>query len=114
MNFQRVTLMEGKCPLDYLAEQGEQTKSAWIFLSKNAVKRLEESKDTENNDGSILMLSWKATDDYPASTITLRARNLTNKNEWYELVRCEAEDIAFKEPANNPNEIFFITTWDAE
>lgn len=114
MNFQRVTLMEGKCPLDYMAEQDKKVESAWIFLSKSAVKRMESTAGTKTVDGSILMLSWKETADYPASSITLRARRLTNENEWYELVKCEAEDIAFKAPANNPRDIFFITTWDVE
>lgn len=114
MNFQRVMLMDGKCPLDYLAEQGEKTKSSWIFLSRNAVKAMEENAETNDTDGALLILGWKATEDYPASNITLRGRSLCDENEWYELVRCDAEDIAFRAPANNPREIFFITTWDVE
>ena len=114
MAFQKITLMEGRCSLDALAEKGEETASAWIFLNVEEVRRLSETADSKDVEGAILKLGWEETDMRPAEHITLRARSLKPDNKWYELVCSDAGDIAFKTPASDPKEIFFITTWDAE
>ena len=64
-----ILVPKDKCPLDVLAEMGEITEKAWIFLDASAYNKLLESDGckvygSEKDDGKI-MLKWEATDEYP-------------------------------------------------
>ncbi len=65
MKKEPILVPKNKCPLDVLAEMGEQTKSAWIFLHRNAVEKLislAENHFIHQNIG-FQVLSWNATDE---------------------------------------------------
>lgn len=108
MKLEHIFLAKGKCPLNFLAEQREKTENAWIFLSKEIVEQLKATADSTWLDGSVLMLKWNATEEHADESIQLRTRNVNGQTKWFEAVAVNASDIAFKRPAIDPNEIFFI------
>ena len=96
-----------KCPLDVLAELGERTKHAWIYLHENAVSKLEKSCNSgdEIPKTNGIMLTWSATDEFPETSIII------NKGEigpWKPVYIIEADDIAFHCMEDDPEEIFFL------
>ena len=96
-----------KCPLDVLAELGEQTKSAWIFLHRNAVEKLISIADDHRPQMScdFQELFWNATDAFPETTIWIE---LHPDKVWLEVYRIDADDIAFNLPADDPDNILFV------
>ena len=101
-----VIVPKDKCPLDILAEMGENTSSSWIFLHKNAVKKLQSIADEyEANPGYFQKCFWKSTDRFPETTVLTE---FNSEKEWLKILRIEADDIAFKFPANDPDNIFFL------
>ena len=96
-----------KCPLDVLAEMGEATKSAWIFLHRNAVEKLISIAD----DHRVRMhcnsqqFYWEATDTFPDTFLWVE---LHPDKVWLEVYRIEADDIAFNLPADDPDDIIFM------
>lgn len=96
-----------KCPLDVLAEMGEQTKSAWIFLHRNAVEKLISIAEGHNphQHSGFHEFRWNATDDFPETVIWIE---LHPDKVWLEIYRIDADDIAFNLPADDPDNILFI------
>lgn len=94
MELLNLTVPQDMCALDFLAEMKEQTKNAWIFLHKNIIIELIKSDKVKCEDGmNCLILSWKATDEYPKIRIVI---NSFEAKSWYTVIAIEAIDIAFK------------------
>ena len=94
-----------KCPLDVLAEMGEQTKNAWIFLHGNAISKLQLTANFDSFKYGCQKLTWRKTKEYPKTVIWIHA-NYTS--DWAKVAVIEADDIAFKKEVNDPENIFFL------
>ena len=94
-----------KCPLDVLAELGERTSKAWIFLHANAVEKLRSTVDGFEEYYNSFTLRWDASDKSPKTSINISD---TSGFEWYEVFNIDAENIAFKNSSVDPEEIFFL------
>lgn len=98
-----------KCPLDVLAEMGERTKRAWIFLDASAYNKLLEGEGcqvyTRDGDEDRILLRWEATDEYPKTEVLLEIPTPTG---WGEVISIEAEDIAFTLALADPEDIIFL------
>ena len=97
-----ILVPKDKCPLDVLAEMGERTKNSWIFLHDDAVFKLEITADfieeTEYRE-----LVWNATEKYPATTLDIEI-----SGTWHMVYRIDADDIAFTDEPQDPEDIFFL------
>ena len=103
-----VTLVpKDKCPLDVLAEMGERTKNAWIFLHQNALKKLITIADTHQVQGrnAYHYLHWDATDDFPETEVLI---DFNTQVDWVLVVGISASDIAFKQKPADPEDIYFL------
>ena len=104
-----ILVPKDKCPLDVLAEMGEITEKAWIFLDASAYNKLLESDGckvygSEKDDGKI-MLKWEATDEYPKTEVLMQ---IPTTYGWGKIVSIEAEDIAFGVSMADPEDLFFL------
>lgn len=101
-----INIENKKCPLDVLAEFKERTEKAWSFMHENAIKKLKKTCDRACIDSKYLCFEFFATADYPATKILF---SKSDKNsDWHEVVKIEADDIAFKEKTSTPEEIIFL------
>lgn len=104
-----ILVPKDKCPLDVLAEMGERTENAWIFLDATAYNKLLESDGCEaysrENDNERIMLKWEATEDYPATAVLLE---IPTTYGWGKIISIEAEDIAFTLCMADPEDLFFL------
>ena len=102
----KIKVPREKCPLDIIAELGEETYNSWIFLHSSCIRKLKKSKGVVINvhKGSIELL-WEATDKFPETRIVI---NSTYPTKYKPVISIEADDIAFKDIANEPKEVFFL------
>jgi len=98
-----ILVPQDRCPLDVLAEMGEQTANSWIFLHENAVKKLRITADEDIDAGDFLLLTWEKTEKYPSTVFLLK-----KEPTWYQVRRIEATDIAFSGKSIDPQNIFFL------
>lgn len=98
-----------KCPLDVLAEMGERTKDAWIFLHMDAVEHLQHSDGVSSEEGrkqGTLVLTWKETKEYPKTRLVV---NLCGFDAcWKPIISISASDIAFTLMPDDPEDIYFL------
>lgn len=100
-----------KCPLDVLAEMGERISHSWIFLHENAYQHLINSEGASHFTCipkipvQKACITWEATKDYPQTIVFCE---VPPPNGWGEIVSLSAEDISFKHPEPDPEEIFFL------
>ena len=99
-----ILIPKDKCPLDYIAEMGERTKNAWIYIHENIYDKLIKSDGVSAEyEKTYFELTWEETEEYPKTEI------LVNYGvEWYSVCNISAEDIAFKDKVDDPEEIFFL------
>ncbi len=97
-----------KCPLDVLAELGDRTKNAWIFMHSSVVRKMKDTADYERlwGDNNIKVFSWSKTDKYPATTLFLDTRRAIFN--YFLVTQIDASDIAFRAMFDEPAEIFFL------
>ena len=102
-----IIVPKDKCPLDVLAEMGERTKNAWIFLHKNAVEQLSDSANTFEYEGrnSYYNLHWDATEDHPETGVLF---DFSTQVEWCCVIMISASDIAFVRQPADPEDIYFL------
>jgi len=96
-----------KCPLDFIAEMGERTKNAWLYLHSNVIRKLRESDETYCGMGEddSLIFGWDATNDHPETKITVTYDYIA---KWHIVEEIAAVDIAFKNRKKDFDEIFFL------
>jgi len=106
-----ILVPKDKCPLDVLAEMGEQIRNSWIFLHENAYNHLLKSKgvsySTFNsmNANQETLIKWTATEEYPE---TVMFCEVPSPKGWAKITSIKAEDIAFGLSTHNPEDIFFL------
>lgn len=100
-----IIVPKDKCPLDVLAEMGEQTKNSWIYLHKNAFDKLKSEDCSIRQSFTFYELYFKETKDYPKTTIRISG---FNAGVWFTILSISADDIAFKNRAIDPEDIFFL------
>jgi hypothetical protein len=97
---------QDKCPLDVLAEMGEKTRHAWIYLHANAIAKLLKTVDSidENSGNKQYQYTWNATEKYPRTVLTID----NSSYPWFKVKAIDASDIIFRNAPSDPNDIFFI------
>lgn len=102
-----IPVPKDKCPLDVLAEMGERTKNAWIFLHQNALEKLLSTADEKSVTGKLAYheLRWNATEEFPATSVCIEHNTQT---DWLKVVGITATDIAFSLYPNDPEDIYFL------
>lgn len=102
-----VTLVpKGKNPLSILAEMGDRTKDAWIFLHQGVANELRrDSNGYEELASSMIRLRMNATEEFPSRSITIETEGF---GAWNRVRIIEADDIAFNYESLDPEEIIFI------
>ena len=104
-----ILVPKDKCPLDVLAEMGEQTRYSWIFFHANVIQKLVSMPDNTfcaDSDDNV-DFRWEATKDYPETRLITSGYPFVNSS-WHIVYKIIAEDIAFSAPNVDPEEIFFL------
>ena len=100
-------VLKDECALDVLANLKDQTIKAWIFMHDNVIQKLKKTCDRGKCINSkYLCFEFFATDDYPATKILFSKSE--KSSQWHEVIKIEADDIAFEQKASTPEEIFFL------
>ena len=109
MKLEFITVPRDKCPLDVLADMGDQTSNAAILLSPNAMKKLKETADRDEKlDEAAMFLSWNATDKFPQTSIILVKETCNLRGIEYRAVYINADDIAFRCQRHKEPEVEYI------
>ena len=95
----KIIVPKDKCPLEVIAEMGEQTQNAWIFLNKDAINHL--------RDTAI------AVTEYNGYTFNIGGRIVrvrTFSDEWKVLEEVTVGNgiDEFKSLPENPERIFMV------
>ena len=102
-----ILVPKDKCPLDVLAEMGEQTKDSLIFFHENVVEKLkktaQEVEEKSADDCQYESLYWHGTEEYPDTTVEIEDRGV-----WREVYFIDADDIAFGVDVDDPENLFFF------
>lgn len=103
-----IIVPKDKCPLDVLAEMGNQTRDAWIFLHCNVLEKLRHSKGVCIREGvpGTDVLTWAATEEYPETTVIVDIKSLNAV--WKPITAICASDIAFTVMPVDFEDIFFL------
>lgn len=111
MKLEPTIVPKEKCPLDLLAELGEQTGSSWIFLHQDVINRIIDTADEmlwSRSDG-IALCKFFASEDTPLTEIDFEySKPSSDCRVWAWVSRISAIDIAFTSPPKNPENIFFL------
>lgn len=94
-----IIVPEDRCPLDVLAEMGEQTKNAVIFLHRNVIEKLKKTADYIKEVPQYVEYAWKETDKYPRMILDFESK----EEEYHRVYRIFATDIAFVMEVKEPD-----------
>ena len=100
----KISVPKDKCPLDVLAEMGEQTKNAWIFLHQNAINKLRRTVNKVTKLRDLCEFAWDATEKYTSTILTFKKET----GCWYKVCRIYASDIAFRLQVKDPENVIFL------
>lgn len=105
-----ITVPKDKCPLDVLAEMGEQIRNSWIYLHSNVYEKLRticHSYGTYNrmNDPESALFKWHATKDYPETVVFC---DVPKGTHWARIQSIKASDIAYDMLPHDPESLFFL------
>ena len=93
-----------KCVLTYIAELGERTADAWIYIDKGCIEQMYERCDKITGiKGFMVTLHYNGSDEYPPAEVTVQCHK-----PWNQILLIKADDIAFKGRSDDPKEIFFL------
>ena len=109
MKIEPTIVPKDKCPLDFIAEMGERTKNALIFLHHNIIENLKDSDGVSVEEGrksGTLVFAWEATEDYPETKIVVDICGI--EMIWKPVILISACDIAFTIMPPTPEEIYFL------
>lgn len=104
-----IIVPKDKCPLDVLAEMGNRTENAWIFLHSNAFQKLQRSEGVSCEEGSrdgVIVLTWEETNDYPETRIAIDICALAT--DWKPIISISASDISFNLMPVDPEDLYFL------
>ena len=99
-----IIVPKDRCPLEVLAEMGERTRNAWIFLHKNVFERLRRSCDEENwtEFECYTHFFWKTTIEQELISVSLFTE------PWYSVGYIKSPNIAFDVRTAEPEETLFL------
>lgn len=100
----RYVVPEGVCPLDVMATMGDKLEDAWVYLSTEALNKLQKTAENSFVDGGFSM-EWPATSEYPKTQLVVKSDSPC----WWSVVSVRAADIPYGDRVNNPRTIIFIT-----
>ncbi|MBP3707322.1 MAG: hypothetical protein J6J36_01775 [Clostridia bacterium] len=92
------------CPLDVMATMGDKLEEAWVYLSTEALNKLQETGECSFVDGGFSM-EWPATPEYPRTQLVVK----NDSPCWWSVVSIRASDIPYADWVTNPKTIIFIT-----
>lgn len=96
----------GMCTLDFLSTQGDKIKNAWLFMEYAAYRDLfNRCENREMTSHLSTSLKWEETEENPSTEICMKSHM---DLKWFFVTKIDAEDIAFTEPPEVPDEIFLI------
>lgn len=98
-----------KCPLDFIAEMGEITKNARIYLGTRAMEKLSKTADSDDfledeKVGFFERFLWEETGKYPETILEITP----GFDDWWKVIRISASDIAFETDSEEPSEIIYL------
>lgn len=112
MKTEVIIVPKDKCPLNVLAEMGEETYGVGIIFSHTSLYKLKRTADRfEEIDFTSYLLSWNATKDFPKTTIVVvEETSLINSFYYqYRAVLISANDIYFKYQLDNRTVDYLLT-----
>lgn len=100
-----ILVPKDKCPMDVLAEMGEQTRNAWIFLHQSVIRQLKITADTcTGKIAGYQELVWRGNEKHPKTILTFEKR----VGIWTRVRRIYASDIAYGLEPQDPENIIFL------
>jgi len=99
-----IIVPEDVCPLNVLAEMGEQTKNARIFLHRNVMEKLKQTADSVKEIPKYVEYFWNETEKYPKTILDVEKNEL----ECLRVYRIYATDIAFSMEVENPDKMITL------
>ncbi len=106
-----ITVPKDKCPLDVLADMGEETYTAGILFSPEGLNKMLETADRhEKLDSTAYLLSWNATEKFPQTTIIIVGEQYSQPvGLQYRAVFIHANDISFRRQLDDRTVDYFLT-----
>lgn len=106
MKKEEIIVPKDKCPLDVLAEMGEQAKNAWLFLHRNAYRKLLDiSNKPADWNPKYYRLMFHSTENYPETEICICS---DTHLDWFPVYTISASNITFKMIPSDPEDIFLL------
>lgn len=101
-----IIVPKDKCPLEVLAEMGNRTRYAWIFLHKNVLTKLSETCDDKRPTSRMIstIFSWNKTQNFPDTFLSVEYFS----DSWSSLICIRSTAIAFCSRCDEPTEILFF------
>jgi len=105
-------VLNNECAMDVLAELGEETKDAWIWVHKNVTENLKKDADSVMAEGfgGHFRIRWKATEESPETEILIYCGE--KGSEWDKVLTISADDIAYTTMPSDPEELLFLKMED--
>lgn len=100
-----IIVPRGKCPLDFIAEMGEEIISnSWIFLHSNITDKIEEIAQRKKKDygNESFVFMWK-TKDGDDKSIDFEYFEL-----WHKVYYFVTDDSGYMTDTSDPEYIFFL------
>lgn len=98
-----INLPVDKCPLDVLADMGEEIRGAKILLDLSAFKKLTQTAKYEKVSESHVLF-WNASEKFPETTVIAETEYVNDNNYTgyvYHIVYIHAADICFRTQWDN-------------
>ena len=95
---------ESKCPLDAIAELGNKTAKAWLFLHHSCIEKLANTAAYIDDCSGYMEYGWKATEKYPETILRVER----TQTVWTRVFYIKADDIAFEHEIQDPKYLFFL------
>lgn len=101
-----IIVPKDKHPLELLAELGNRTRYAWIFLHKNVIAKLNESctNKKQTRGFSTTLYSWNKTEKIPDTFVSVDYFT----NSWSAVICIRSSAISFCSRSEEPTEMIFI------
>ena len=111
-----ISVPKNKCPLDIIAEMGEDSRNAWLFLDHNCKEDLfQKADDIITREGSSFYegmthtLVWAATDQFPETTLVIELfAGCEDLIGTWAVKQIVADDIAFEKRTPIPTEVYLF------
>ena len=101
-----ILLPEGKCPLAFIRELGENVKNSWIFLHADIVPYLMlTARESIMNSSKPILIHWDPLGKLSEISIAVK---YDKDNVWNEMVGMKTDKIDFDSHCPDPQYIYFV------